>query len=353
MAAGMKVYTLGTAGGPLLRPDPGNGHRRGIATAVEVDGQVYLIDCGHGAGLGLAEAGLHPTALRGIFITHLHSDHVIDLNSIMVLGGLAFRGQENSAVPVIGPAERGVLPLVQGNRPEPEPIFADSPTPGTAQMVELLLRAHATDLNDRRRDSGAPDISRIFHGVDIQIPEEVPFHANTASHPEMEPFEVYSDDLVTVSATLVQHRPIAPAFAFRIDSAYGSVVVSGDTAPSQNLVELARGCDLLLHEAIDLQAVARSYPNATPTELEASMGHHRRAHTTAVQAGQLAAQAGVGTLALHHLVPAGSPREVWLQASEHFAGELQIPVDGTIFSIVDQQVVLCDQQLTGASSTAH
>lgn len=331
----MKVFTLGTAGGPLIRPDPGNAHRRGIATAVVIKDRTYLIDCGHGVGLGLAEAGLSPRSLKAIFITHLHSDHVIDLNSIMVLGGLAFRGMPDAKVPVFGPGNREELPLVQGEGEEPAVIFPQSPTPGTSEMVNLLLRAHATDLNDRRRDSGAPDISLIFSGVDISIPKETEFHPNIQNHPEMMPFEVYSDDVVRITATLVQHRPIAPAFAYRIDSDYGSVVISGDTAPSENLVRLAAGCDLLLHEAIDLEAVARSYPAASPTELEASMGHHRRAHTTAEDAGLMAQQAGVQNLALHHLVPAGSPPEVWQQAKKKFQGPLHVPRDGDWFSIAD------------------
>ena len=329
----MTVHTLGTAGGPLLRRGTANGHQRGIATAVVVDGSSYLIDCGHGVGMGLAEAGLSPTSLRAVFITHQHSDHVIDLNSIMVLGGLAFRGTPDARVRVFGPGDRGALPEVQHEEKDVEAIFPQDPTPGTAQMVDLLLRAHATDLNDRRRDSGAPDISKIFAGEDIQIPTEVQFHPNTAHHPEMEPFEGYADERVTVTATLVQHRPIAPAFAFRIDSQYGSVVVSGDTAPSQNLVKLATGCDLLLHEAIDLEAVARSYPNATPAELEASMGHHRRAHTTPQDAGKIAQQSGAQNLALHHLVPAATAPESWQAARENYSGQLFIPKDGERFQI--------------------
>lgn len=337
---GLTVVFLGTAGGPLLRPNSGNGHIRGIATAVVVDEQIYLVDCGHGVGLGMADAGLRPTNLRGVFITHQHSDHVIDFNSIMVLGGLAFRGIPEASVRIIGPGNRELLPEVQGERKEPDVIFPDSPTPGTKEMVELLLRAHATDLNDRRRDSGAPDISRIFVGEDIVLPSTVPFHPNLANHPDMEPFEVYSDEHVKVTATLVQHRPIAPAFAFRFDSAYGSVVISGDTAPSGNLVDLAADCDLLIHEAIDLDAVARSYPTASPAELEASMGHHRRAHTTPQDAGRIAKNAGTRNLALHHLVPAASPPEVWQRAKENFDGQLFVPQDGDSLRIAKREVNL-------------
>ncbi|MCY1159394.1 MAG: fold metallo-hydrolase [Citricoccus sp.] len=333
-AQGMRVVTLGTAGGPLLRPGGDPRHRSGIATAVIVEGAVYLVDCGHGVALRMAEAGLHPTDLAGIFITHHHSDHTIDLNSVMVLGGLAFRGQDERIVPVLGPGRRGVLPPANGHDgTEPEPVFPDAPTPGTADLVESLLRAHATDLNDRRRDSRAPDLSRIFRGVDITIPSHAGFHPDAANHPVMDPFTVFADERVTVTAILVQHQPMAPAFAFRFDSVHGSVTVSGDTAPSENLVRLAAGCDLLLHEAIDLASVAAGYPQATPRDLEASMGHHRRAHTTPEDAGRLATSAGVRTLALHHLVPAHAPSQAWQRAADTFAGELLVPADGESIEI--------------------
>ena len=324
---------MGTAGGPLLRPRPDGesaaaGHTGGIATAVVVEGRVYLVDAGHGVAHALVNAGLQVTDLNAVFITHHHSDHTIDLNSLMVLGGLSFRGRPGSAVPVIGPGDRGCLPPVSyGTQCPVPPVFAEEPTPGTARMVELLLRAHATDLNDRRRDSRAPDISDLFVGRDIRIPEELGFHPDRNNHPDTEPFEVFRDERVVVTATLVQHRPMAPAFAFRFDSHECSVTVSGDTAPSRNLVRLAAGCDLLLHEAIDLEAVARSYAAAQAEDLEASMGHHRRAHTTARDAGRIAEQAGVKTLALHHSVPAGSPESVWREAEATFSGPVLIPQD--------------------------
>lgn len=252
----------------------------------------------------------------------------------MVLGGLAFRGQAQRTVPVLGPGRRGVLPPATGHDgTEPAPIFPDAPTPGTADLVDMLLRAHATDLNDRRRDSRAPDISQIFRGEDIVIPPHVGFDPNQANHPAMDPFPVYADERVTVTATLVQHQPVAPAFAFRFDSAHGSVTVSGDTAPSENLVRLAAGCDLLLHEAIDLESVVSSYPKASPQDLAASLGHHRRAHTTPEDAGRIAAAAGVRTLALHHLVPTGAPDAAWQLAANTFAGELLVPADGESITV--------------------
>lgn len=338
MQQGMYVVTLGTAGGPLIRRSVGNGHHKGIATAIVVDSTCYLVDCGHGAAHGLAQAGITTRDLGAVLITHHHSDHVIDLNSVMVLGGLALRGMDDRRIPIIGPADRAVLPPVSYDGPTPGAVFPNESTVGTRRLVELLLQAHVTDLNDRRRDSRAPDMSRIFQGLDIDLPDDAGFHPNHNSHPTMEPLTVYQDDKAAVAAILVDHPPMAPAYAYRIDSKYGSVTVSGDTAPSDNLVKLAQGTDLLLHEAIDLEAVVRSYPNATPAELEASMGHHRRAHTTPRDAGRIAQRANVGTLALHHLVPASSPREVWLRASETFDGRLLIPRDHEVIEVASGAV---------------
>jgi ribonuclease BN (tRNA processing enzyme) len=142
----------------------------------------------------------------------------------------------------------------------------------------------------------------------------------------MEPFEVHRDDSVVVTAILVEHPPTAPAFAFRFDTAAGSVTISGDTAPCTNLVHLARGTDLLLHEAIDLSAIGRRYTDAAMRE--ATMAHHRRAHTTARQAGELATAAGARALALHHLVPGDAPAAAFsAAAAETFHGPLLVPDD--------------------------
>ncbi len=333
MMRGMHVVTLGTGGGPIWHPSDGGG-RAGIATAILVDGGFYLVDCGHGVGRQIVEAGLKFRDLSAIFITHMHSDHTIDLNSIMVMGGLSFRGAPDAHVPVVGPGPRGCLsPVSSFAAGPPVPIFADNPTPGTTDMVELLLRAHATDLNDRARDSLAPDPSRIFEGIDIEVPEEAGFHANDNSHPAMAGFRVYQDNNVEVTGILVQHEPVAPAFAFRFDSEYGSVVISGDTARSANVARLAHGAGLLLHEVIDLERVAQGHRAARRHDFEASMSHHRRAHTTPREAAEVATKAGVGTLALHHLVPADAPMASWHEACATFDGPVMVPQDLDVITI--------------------
>lgn len=135
-----------------------------------------------------------------------------------------------------------------------------------------------------------------------------------------------------MTATLVEHPPIAPAFAFRFDTAEGSVTISGDTAPCENLVRLARGTDLLLHEAIDFDWVERAYGSLGTEEAEASMDHHRRSHTSALQAIDIAERAGAATLALHHLVPGTTPDSVWHAHAGQFSGRFLIPNDLDVIS---------------------
>ena len=121
-----------------------------------------------------------------------------------------------------------------------------------------------------------------------------------------------------------------PAFAYRFDATDRSIVVSGDTTPTERLVTLARDADVLVHEALyDAASVDRlvaSVPNAS--DLRRSILSH---HTTAEDAGRVAAEAGVGTLVLSHLIPAEDPAitdEMWSDAArKHFGGRIVVARD--------------------------
>ncbi|WP_102158757.1 MBL fold metallo-hydrolase [Zhihengliuella halotolerans] len=322
------VVTLGTAGGPRWWTGENAGRRAGISTAVVVGDVVYLVDAGTGVGNQLMRAGYSVGDVRAVFLTHLHSDHTIDLASLAVFGLFSLRpGQD--PVRIIGPGDRGALPPVSARATTaPTPLNPGSPTPGTAEMFERLMHAHATDLNDRIIDALRPSPSDLFAASDIGIPDGSGYHPNENPTPaSMEPFEIYRDEWVTVTATLVEHPPIAPAFAFRFDTAGGSVTISGDTAPCENLVRLAAGTDLLLHEAIDFDWVERSYGGVESEEAKASMDHHRRSHTSPEQAIRIAESAGASALALHHLVPGTTPAGVWRSHAPSFSGTFLVPDD--------------------------
>ena len=323
-----RVVTLGTAGGPRWWSSRTGQHRHGIATAVVVGDAYYLVDAGLGVGRQLERADLSFNDMRAMFITHLHSDHTVDIPSLLTMG-LYARDTDKAPIAVFGPGDRGMLPPVS-SRAEvaPQPVCPDSPTPGTYDMVHSIVQAYATDLNDRILDALRPSPLDCFSVTDIQIPDDIGYHPNDNPTPAaMAPFEVYRDDLVTVTAILVEHPPVAPSFAFRFDTVAGSVTISGDTTATDNLVTLATGTDLLLHEAIDFDWVESAYGGGKTDTEQASIDHHRVSHTSPEQAIELATRAGAARLALHHLVPGNTPPERWETLATTFAGDFLIPHD--------------------------
>lgn len=323
-----RIITLGTAGGPRWWTQGQPQRRGGIATAVVVGDAFYLVDCGHGTGRRINEAGLHMKDLRGVFITHLHSDHTVDLAGLALFGLYEMLDRQNQPVTILGPGDRGTLPKVSSRADVvPEPLNPANPTPGTKDMFRTLMHAYATDLNDRILDSLRPNPLDLFDAQDIVLPEGTGYHPNDNQTPTMEPFVIYQDELVTVSAILVEHPPIAPAFGFRFETAEGSVTFSGDTTETENMVRLARNTDLLLHEAIDFDFVESIYAHKTDDASRASRDHHYKSHTSVEGAVRVATAAGARQLALHHLVPGSADDDVWLQGKDLFAGTFHVPDD--------------------------
>lgn len=323
----MRVITLGTAGGPRWwKGDTKD--RAGISTAIVVGDRFYLVDAGHGVGRRIRQAGLELSDLGGVFITHLHSDHTIDLPSLVVFGMHEVQDRVGHPVPIVGPGPRGELPPVSTRAvTAPQPVVPSNPTPGVASMFDCIVGAFATDINDRVLDSLRPSPELLFDPREIAIPSTIGYHPNDSPTPDMEPFVVFEDDLIKVTAVLVEHPPVAPAFAFRFDSDGGSVTISGDTCETPNLVRLARDTDLLLHEAIDFSWVEDKYSHRTDDEGIASRDHHYKSHTSVDGAIRVAADAGARSLALHHLVPGSADDSVWARGSEQFSGQFLVPED--------------------------
>jgi ribonuclease BN (tRNA processing enzyme) len=308
---------LGTAAGPV--PFPG---RSGICSALVVDGRAYLIDMGHGAFDQLQRSGLDTDSIDGVFVTHMHSDHLADLYTLL---WLRFGGVNALTHPleIWGPGRAGGLPDPSEGRTV-EVVHPDNPTPGLADFVEMSIAATAYDLNLRMRDEGWPDIRGMHRVHEIPLPE-IGAAPDIAMAPPMQPFTVMSDDRVHVSAILVEHPPVFPSYAYRFDTAYGSVTFSGDTTITPNMVTLARDTDMLVHETIDLRIVALG--NLSPAQL----AHHRNSHSDVTRIGsEIAAPAGVRTLILTHLAPGTTqiPDQSWqLQASHGFDGKVVVGHD--------------------------
>lgn len=322
MTTGTDVVLLGTAGGPRVRLD-----RAGISSAVVVDGALYLVDFGYGACRQLKLAGLDLGDLCAGFVTHLHSDHISDLANLLLYGWYDNLEAVSRTVELYGPGSRGAVAPALDGAEDPGVLCPEDPAPGFTATFRHLLQAFATDANDRIRDNGRSHPDRLLHVRDIALPGDVPFDPDTAPAPPMEPFVVHQDERVRVSAILVQHAPMSPAYAFRFDTAHGCAVFSGDTGVCDNMVTLATGADVLVHEVIDEQWVHRVYPDTADPIARAMVAHHTTAHTSVSDVGRVARKAGVGTLVLNHLVPGDTDRARWHEAAEHFDGTLVVGKD--------------------------
>lgn len=327
----MSVYTLGTGGGPIV-----SSSRAGTSTAIRVDGATYVIDCGMGSIRNYrshAEWG----ELRAVLLTHHHSDHIYDLGAYLVTGWQVPGESFARPIQVFGPGRPNRIPALG---PEHEQQIAsrvaEREMTSTEEIVDALLdNVFSSDVVIRMADEGRDEPHEWIQSQNIQIPEASGACAVENRHPEMEPFEIYRDELVAISAILVDHRLCFPAFAYRIDSRYGSVVVSGDTAYSENCIRLARGADLLLHEVIDLPGILATFPDG-PTR-DGIEVHLRESHTPYSVVGKVAAKAGVGALVLHHIVPntpGAADLEAMLETARgDFAGNVSIAEDNDVFSI--------------------
>ncbi|MFJ9173895.1 MBL fold metallo-hydrolase [Streptomyces sp. NPDC102360] len=334
-----RLVLLGTSGGPPYWP---GGTREGIASALVVGDRYYLVDAGHGVARQLREARLGPhydtdfdgplDVLAGVFLTHLHSDHTVDLPNILTEG--LYNGlQHADRFPIWGPGNRGQLPPVFGGREPPEPVGGDSPTPGTRETVDLLVRAYATDINDRMFDNSKPHPSQLWEAKDVPVPPRYTADPNGNPCPEMAPFTFYEDDRVRVSATLVNHAPVFPALAYRFDTDDGSVVFSGDTGKNPNLVALARDTDVLVHEVIDKTWVASLSPEPRTPEDESMYHHLLQAHTLVEDVGRVAQEANAKTLVLSHIVPGNGEDSQFRRAGDGFDGRLVIGRDLDVIGV--------------------
>lgn len=335
-----RLVLLGTAGGPALF----GGGRSGTSTAIAYGDQVYVVDLGIGSFLRLQQSGLMPVEagvantlnnVRGIFFTHLHSDHTTDWPAVFATGPTNAIGRTNPPVEVRGPGNRGTLPRVfPPGRPAPAVIHPADPTPGIVGMTDYLSRAYALDLNDRARDSNFADPTTLFNVRDIDLTGI--WDIDEAGKPPRlaAPIDILEDGDVRVTATLVDHHPTAPAFAYRFDTPDGSIVVSGDTTVSENLIELAGGADYLVHEVIDpvfVDSIAASLPPEVTGPLRE---HLLGSHTTIEQVGRdVAEPAGVKSLVLSHLVPATTKQSRWREAQRGYSGRLVVGEDLLEFGV--------------------
>jgi len=291
------LVLLGTQAGPPIQPD-----RTGIASALVVDGRTYVIDCGRAAATQYVRAGLRQRSLAAIFLTHLHADHIADYYNFFLLGANipnTLGDLVTGPVAVYGPGPAGGLAPAFGGAQVATLAPAD-PTPGTAQMTAKAIEAYAYSSNLFMRDSAAPDVRDLIQAHEINVPNVGASYLNRA--PTIQPFPVMQDDRVSVTATLVPHGPVFPAFAYRFDTAYGSVTFSGDTTKTPNLIGLAKNTDILVHEAINVQGAHSLSP--------AAHDHMLQSHVMVQDVGPIAQQAQAKKLVLSHIGDLAGPLDV-------------------------------------------
>jgi len=274
-----RLILLGTGAGPRPRRESS-----GSAQVVIAGDRLYVVDCGDGVARQLVLAGAALTALRHVFITHHHSDHNADYGNLLLLSWAAGLQQR---VDTWGP-------------------------PPLARITRLFFEMSAYDIDTRIADEGRPSLVPLIH-----------------AHELTGPGVILRDDAVKVTCAIVEHPLVKPAYAYRFDAADRSIVISGDTTRSTNLVRLAAGADVLVHEAIYPEAVDRMVarvPNASTLR-----DHLLASHTTAEDCGRIAAEAGVRTLVLSHLAPSDETTvtdTMWADAARrHFNGRVIVGRD--------------------------
>lgn len=250
------VALLGTKGGPAIR----KGSPMPTSSVLSLGGQMAVVDCGLGVTRGLVDQGIALKDLSLIFITHLHSDHYLELGPLL---HTAWTAGLKTPVRVFGPS--GLLRYWTG-----------------------FVASMAEDIDTRIEDEGRPDLRDLVSFTTLRAGETV----QTGG--------------LTVQAMQSIHPPLVESLSLSFAGGAKRVVFSGDTAFNPALADFAKGADLLVHEAMlaeGLEALLKRIGNGD----DRLMHHWLRAHTMAADAGRTATEAGVKALAFHHLIPSDDP----------------------------------------------
>jgi len=285
-ARGTKLVILGTGAGP--NPTTPGRMRHMTSHVMVSNASAYVLDCGLGVTNQFARTGIPFTAVRSIFITHHHPDHNIEYGPFLLIGWV-----------------QGLPPSVRAFGPPP-----------LKQMTKDFLRAYKVTID--------------FWVEDLKVKPLVSPEVREVSAPGA----VMQDENVKIAAVIVQHPPVRPALAYRFDFQDRSIAFSGDTAPVEAVARLAKGADMLVHEAMYVPALEAYVRNriakGVPIRFDDYMAHMKVDHSPVEDVGRIAQEAGVTTLVLSHLTPGidGIQDETWRDlAAKHFTGEIVVARD--------------------------
>jgi len=251
--------------------------RFGPSILVEAADRKLLFDCGRGVPQRLYQLNIPFNDADALFLTHLHSDHTVGIPDLWLTGWVMGR---KVPLRVWGPA-------------------------GTSEMMSHLLQAYAFDVHIRR-----------------DVDEQLPAAGVSIQTHEIQQGVVFEERGVRVTAFLVDHGLVKPAFGYRVDFAGHSVVLSGDTRFSENLIRFAQGTDLLIHEVLDLDAYLQADKVYTPDQIQKVIAHH----TTAEQAGVVFSRVKPKLAVFSHIVPIDAPN-VLSATRKNYSGPVELGED--------------------------
>jgi ribonuclease Z len=281
----IKVTLLGTGCPPPVM------NRFGPGILVEAGKQKFLFDAGRGALQRLTQLRVQWQTVDGVFFTHLHSDHIVGFPDLWLTGWIVVP-ERNRPLRVWGPR-------------------------GTKEMIEHLEQAYKFDISMRLDD-------------DRTSPDGVTVNAE-----DINEGVVLERDGVKITAFEVDHRPIEPAFGYRIDYGGRAVVLSGDTRPSDNLIRHAEGVDVVIHEVVAPDLVQR---NGMRAERATRIIAH---HTTPEQAGTVFSKSKVRLAVYSHIVPpAATENDLVPPTRKTYAGPLEVGEDLMVIEVGEKITVL-------------
>jgi ribonuclease Z len=309
-ADGLYVYVCG-AGSPL--PDA---RHAGPCVGVMAGQRAFVFDAGSGSIRKLSRMGFPMGRIEGLYLTHLHSDHIDGMGELLLQAWVG--GTRTAPLPVVGPA-------------------------GTQTVVDGFNAAYAIDSTYRV----------AHHGAAVAPPQGFGGVAQEFALPQPAMSQVLLDEGgLKITAFRVDHEPVHPAVGYRIEYQGRSVVISGDTAYSANVVAAARGANVLIHDALQprlTEAMAQAAEARGQVNLAKILRDIPDYHATPEQAAQTATEAGAGELVLIHTVPPLPGRLFYPaflgDARDEFAGRITMAEDGLLLSLPVGSDVVRHQRL--------
>ncbi|HWI15330.1 MAG TPA: MBL fold metallo-hydrolase [Burkholderiales bacterium] len=283
-APAIRVTLLGTGSPPPVM------NRFGPSTLVEAGGTKLVFDAGRGALQRLNEINVRWDTINAVFLTHLHSDHTVGFPDLWLTGWLVPPGRRVPLL-VYGPA-------------------------GTQNMMTSLRAAYDFDIRIRIADDGVPE-----EGVRILTKE-------------ISDGVIFDQGGVKVTAFPVDHEPVKPALGFRVDYGGRSVVLSGDTRYSENLIGHAQNADVLIHEIVSPSTFARS--KVPPERAKIVIAHH----TTPEEAAEIFSRTKPRLAVYSHLVqPTATADDVLPQTRARYSGRVELGEDLMVIEIGENVTV--------------